>query len=146
MSGTRDNRRVRLTEAEARLRLARARVARLATVGADGQPHLVPVTFAVDGDQIYTAVDQKPKTTTRLRRLRNIRENPRVAVLADHYAEDWDTLWWVRVDGHARIVEDSAAARHPLDLLASKYEQYVRARPAGPVIVIDAGRWTGWAG
>ena len=137
---------MRLTEAEARLRLARARVARLATVGADGQPHLVPVTFAVDGDQIYTAVDQKPKTTTRLRRLRNIRENPRIAVLADHYAEDWDTLWWVRVDGHARIVEDRAAARHPLDLLAGKYEQYVQARPAGPVIVIDAARWTGWAG
>ena len=146
MSGTRDNRRVKLTEAEARRRLAGARVARLATVGEDGQPHLVPVTFAVDGDRIYTAVDQKPKTTTRLRRLRNIRENPRVAVLADHYAEDWDTLWWVRVDGHAHIVEDSAAAWHPLDLLARKYEQYVRARPAGPVIVIDAGRWTGWAG
>jgi PPOX class probable F420-dependent enzyme len=137
---------MRLTEAEARRRLAGARVARLATVGEDGQPHLVPVTFAVDGDRIYTAVDQKPKTTTQLRRLRNIRENPRVALLADHYAEDWNTLWWVRVDGDARIVEDSAAARHPLDLLAEKYEQYVRARPAGPVIVIDAGRWAGWAG
>jgi PPOX class probable F420-dependent enzyme len=137
---------VRLTEAEARLRLARARVARLATAGADGQPHLVPVTFAVDGDRIYTAVDQKPKTTTKLRRLRNIQENPRVALLADHYAEDWDALWWVRVDGRARVVEDLAAARHPVDLLAEKYGQYVRARPAGPLVVIEAERWTGWAG
>ncbi len=146
MSGTRDNQKVRLSEAEARARLAGARVARLATAGADGQPHLVPVVFAVDGDRVYTAVDQKPKTTTRLRRLRNIRENPRVALLADHYAEDWDALWWVRADGRARVVEDPAAARHPVDLLAEKYEQYVRARPAGPLIVIEAERWTGWAG
>jgi PPOX class probable F420-dependent enzyme len=137
---------VRLTEAEARARLAAARVARLATTGADGQPHLVPVTFTVDGDRIYTAVDQKPKTTTQLRRLRNIRENPLVALLADHYAEDWGALWWVRVDGRARVVEDPAQKRRPLDLLTDKYEQYVRARPTGPVIVIEAGRWTGWAG
>ena len=71
-----------------------ARVARLATVSATGQPHLVPVTFAVDGDMIYTAVDHKPKTTTRLRRLANIAANPQVTLLADHYADDWDQLWW----------------------------------------------------
>jgi PPOX class probable F420-dependent enzyme len=109
-------------------------------------PHLVPVTFAVDGDRIYTAVDQKPKTTPNLRRLRNIRENPRVALLADHYSEDWDTLWWVRVDGRASIATDGAALQQPLDLLAERYEQYRRDRPSGPVIVIDAERWTGWAG
>ncbi len=85
-----NNRRVRLTEEEARVRLAGARVARLATAGADGQPYLVPVTFAVDDDLIYITVDHKPKTTTKLKRLRNIRENPRVALLADHYADDWD--------------------------------------------------------
>jgi PPOX class probable F420-dependent enzyme len=121
-------------------------VARLATAGSDGLPHLVPVTFAVDGERIYTAVDQKPKTTPNLRRLRNIRENPRVALLADHYDEDWVTLWWVRVDGQASIVTDSEALQHPLDMLAERYEQYRRDRPAGPVIVIDAERWTGWAG
>ncbi len=137
---------MRLGEEQARARLAAARVATLATAGGDRQPHLVPFTFAVDGDLIYTAVDYKPKTTTDLRRLRNIRENPRVAVLADHYAEDWDELWWVRVDGRARIVEDDDAVRHPLDLLAERYEQYRRTRPAGPVIVIEAERWTGWAG
>ena len=122
-----------------------ARVARLATAGSDSQPHLVPVTFAVDGERIYIAVDHKPKTTPNLRRLRNIRENPQVAVLADHYAEDWDELWWVRVDGRAHIVGDDDSMRHPLDVLAERYEQYRESRPAGPVIVIDAERWAGWA-
>jgi PPOX class probable F420-dependent enzyme len=137
---------VRLTEGEARARFADARVARLATAGGDGWPHVVPVTFAVDGDLIYTAVDHKPKTTANLRRLRNIRENPRVAVLADHYAEDWQALWWVRVDGTASIVEDSDAMQDQLDMLAERYVQYRQARPYGPVIVIQAERWTGWAG
>ncbi|MBO0786795.1 MAG: pyridoxamine 5'-phosphate oxidase family protein, partial [Actinobacteria bacterium] len=81
---------MRLAAGEARRRFAAARIARLATTGADGQPHLVPVTFALDGDLLYTAVDAKPKTTRQLRRLRNIRGNPRVSLLADHYQEDWD--------------------------------------------------------
>jgi PPOX class probable F420-dependent enzyme len=134
-----------LNEGEARERLAAARVARLATAGADGQPHLVPVTFAVDGDRIYTAVDHKPKTTTNLRRLRNIGENPRAALLADRYAEDWEQLWWVRVDGRARVLGEGAVGERPQDLLAEKYQQYRQRRPAGPVIEIEAERWTGWA-
>jgi len=137
---------MKLTTAQARARFAAARVARLATTGSDGQPHVVPVTFAVDGDRICTAVDHKPKTTRNLRRLRNIEENPRVALLADHYAEDWATLWWVRVDGRASIVTDAASVDHHLDLLAGRYEQYRQTRPAGPVIVIEAVRWTGWTG
>jgi PPOX class probable F420-dependent enzyme len=137
---------VDLSEEEARTRLSGARVARLATAGSDGQPHLVPFTFAVDGDLIYTAVDHKPKKSVNLRRLRNIRENPRVALLADHYAEDWDMLWWVRVDGRARVIEDERGRQGPLDLLAGRYEQYRQRRPAGPVIVIAADRWSGWSG
>src|ERR1700727_547526 len=139
-----NNRRVRLTEEEARARLAGARVARLATAGADGQPYLVPATFAVDDDLIYITVDHKPKTTTKLKRLRNIRENPRVALLADHYDEDWDLLWWVRVDGWASVVEDERGLQDPLDVLAERYEQYRDHRPAGPVIVIQVDRWKGW--
>ena len=136
---------VRLTEEEARTRLAAARVARLATVGGDGQPHLVPVTFAVDGDLIYSAVDHKPKKSASLRRLRNIRENPRVALLADHYDEDWDLLWWVRIDGWASVVDDELALQDPLDVLAERYEQYREIRPAGPVIVIQVDRWKAWS-
>ena len=137
---------MRLSEEEARRRLAEARVARLATARSDGQPHLVPVTFAVDGNLIYTAVDHKPKVSANLRRLRNIKENPRVALLADHYDEDWDELWWVRVDGWARVVEDERELRDPLHVLVGRYEQYQLKRPAGPVIIIRAGRWTGWSG
>jgi PPOX class probable F420-dependent enzyme len=136
---------VRLTEEEAQRRLARARVARLATAGGDGQPHLVPVTFAVDGDLIYTAVDYKPKKSANLRRLRNIRENPRVALLVDHYTDDWDELWWVRVDGWANVVEDERGLQDPLDVLADRYEQYREHRPVGPVIVIQVDRWKGWS-
>ena len=81
--------------------LSAARVARLATVTAAGLPHIVPVTFAVHDGVIYTAVDAKPKSTRLLRRLDNIRHNPGVAVLADHYEDDWAALWWVRADGSA---------------------------------------------
>ncbi len=107
---------------------------------------MVPVTFALDADMIYTAVDHKPKRTVNLRRLRNIRENPWVAVLADHYDEDWGALWWVRVDGRARVLANDQAVEHQLDMLAGRYGQYRQTRPTGPVIVIEAERWTGWAG
>ena len=120
-----------LTEDEARARLAAARVARLATAGLDGQPHVVPVTFAVDGDRIYTAVDHKPKSTTRLQRLRNIQAHPRVALLADHYADDWAQLWWVRADGQAAVLDDMAGLAGPLRLLAARYPQYAAQPPAG---------------
>jgi PPOX class probable F420-dependent enzyme len=142
---------VNLSEGEARSRLARARVARLATADASGRPHVVPVTFAVEGgtgggDRVYIAIDHKPKTTTDLKRLRNIRENPAVSVLADHYEDDWAALWWARADGRAVVVPADATERQrPLDLLAAKYPQYRQRRPEGPVIVIDADRWSGWA-
>ena len=136
---------LKLTAAEARQRFAAAPVARLATVGPTGQPHLVPVTFALDGDHVYTAVDAKPKTTTNLRRLRNIRRDPRVAVLADHYEADWDRLWWARADGLASILGEPTGRARPLELLAARYPQYRVNPPAGPVIAIAVERWTGWA-
>lgn len=121
-------------------------MARLATVGQTGRPHLVPVTFALDGDSIYTVVDAKPKTTTDLRRLRNIEADPRVAVLADHYEDDWDALWWARADGHATILRDPADLTGPLELLAARYRQYRADPPGGPLIWVQADRWSGWAG
>jgi PPOX class probable F420-dependent enzyme len=132
--------------AVARALFATARVARLATVGADGRPHLVPITFALDGETLYTAIDHKPKRTTRLRRLDNVAANPHVSVLADHYDElDWSALWWVRADGAARIVT-SAAPEHARAVarLEARYEQYRRGRPTGPAIVVSVSRWTGW--
>lgn len=128
-----------------RKRLSEARVARLSTVAADGRPHLVPVVFALDGDTVYLAVDAKPKRTTQLQRLRNIAANPAVCLLADHYEEDWTRLWWVRVDGVARVLEDASTAAHGLDLLVSRYPQYQHERPRGPVVAIDVQSITGWA-
>jgi PPOX class probable F420-dependent enzyme len=133
-----------LTAAVARELLGAARVARLASVSADGAPHLVPVTFALDGDTIYTAVDGKPKTTRGLRRLDNIRRNPRVAVLADHYEEDWAALWWVRADGTATVAADPALLTAPAALLTRRYPQYEQVPLPGPVIVIKVTAWTGW--
>jgi PPOX class probable F420-dependent enzyme len=133
--------------AAARSRFAAARVARLATVGADGRPHLVPVVFALDGDTLYTAVDDvKPKATLRLRRLRNIAANPAVALLADRYDDDWSALWWVRADGAARVLEpDEPEAARARALLGERYRQYRAAPPPGPVIAVAIERWTGWA-
>jgi PPOX class probable F420-dependent enzyme len=132
---------------EARARFTSARVARLATAGADGRPHLVPVVFALDGDTLYTAVDDvKPKATTRLRRLANIAANPAVALLADHYEDDWTALWWVRADGTARLLDpEHSAAAQARALLAERYAQYRDAPPPGVVIAIDVARWSGWA-
>ena len=119
-------------------------MARLATVDATGRPHLVPVTFAVDGDTLYFAVDAKPKRTPNLQRLRNIAVNPSVCILVDHYEEDWSRLWWVRVDGSARVIDDEALSAHGLDLLVGRYPQYLSARPQGPVVAITIHRITGW--
>ncbi len=136
---------MRLSPQEARRRFATARVARLGTVSARGQPHLVPFTFAVDGDVIYSAVDSKPKSTTALRRLRNITESSLVTVLADLYDDDWGALWWARADGRALVTSDLAAMAAPVRLLAGRYPQYADSPPAGPVIVIAVDRWTGWS-
>jgi PPOX class probable F420-dependent enzyme len=121
---------------------ASARVARLATVGAGGAPHLVPIVFAVTGDVIHTAVDAKPKRGPHLRRLANIAANPRVSVLADHYDdEDWSALWWVRADGTARVLDASPAG---LAALTARYEQYRTTPPPGPFVEITVDRWSSW--
>ncbi|WP_067491262.1 TIGR03668 family PPOX class F420-dependent oxidoreductase [Actinomadura hibisca] len=135
----------RLPPDEARDRLASVPVARLATADEHGRPHLVPVTFAVARGSVYIAVDHKPKSGRDLKRLANIRANPRVTLLADHYEDDWDRLWWVRVDGHAHVVDEPARTAGPIDLLAARYPQYRERRPDGPVIEIVIDGWAGWA-
>jgi PPOX class probable F420-dependent enzyme len=135
-----------VTADEARARFAAARVARLATADAAGRPHLVPIVFAVAGDTVYSAVDHKPKRTTRLRRLANVAANPAVSLLADHYAEDWSALWWVRADGRGRVLDpgDPEAARG-VTVLRERYAQYADAPPSGPVLAVDVERWSGWS-
>jgi PPOX class probable F420-dependent enzyme len=121
-------------------RLAAARVGHLATVTADGRPHVVPVTFALAGGRIVTAVDAKPKSTRALKRLENVRATGRASLLVDHYDEDWTRLWWIRVDGSATVIDDAAA----IDALVAKYEQYLERRPEGPVIAITPEHWRSW--
>jgi len=113
----------------------------LATTGEDMRPHIVPVTFALTGDDsLLIAIDHKPKTTTNLRRLRNIAWNPQVSLLLDHYDADWTQLWWIRADGHAVVSSDASA-----DGLVAKYSQYAETPPAGPFIHITVDNWTGWS-
>jgi PPOX class probable F420-dependent enzyme len=127
-----------------RRRVSEARVARLATVRPDGSPHIVPCCFAIDGDLVYSVVDAKPKSTLALRRLENVRRTPAVSLLIDHYAEDWTTLWWIRLDGTAFVVESGDVREQALERLREKYEQYVRQPPPGPVIAITVSSWRAW--
>jgi PPOX class probable F420-dependent enzyme len=137
---------MRLDPAEARARFAAAPVARLATADRTGLPHVVPCTFAMDAQgRIVTGVDTKPKSSQRLRRLRNIAGNPRVSLLADHYADDWTQLWWARADGTAAIEEAGPEHARHWQLLRSRYPQYADQVLTGPVIVITVDAWTGWA-
>jgi PPOX class probable F420-dependent enzyme len=128
----------------ARRRLAGAPVGHLATVTAGGAPHVVPCCFALDDDTVVTAVDAKPKSTPLLRRLDNVRARPAAALLVDHYEDDWDRLWWIRVDGPAVVWEDGPDRERGLDALAAKYRQYRAQAPPGPVIALRISRWRWW--
>jgi PPOX class probable F420-dependent enzyme len=134
---------------EARLRFITATVARLATVGSTGRPHLVPITFALlDEATLVTAVDHKPKRTTALQRLANIAVNPQVAVLVDHYDDDWEQLWWARADGLARVIgpgQEPVLRASALPALARRYPQYVEQPPQGALIVVEIERFSGWS-
>lgn len=125
--------------------LAAAPVGRLATLRADGTPRLVPITFALVDGLVCSAVDDiKPKRDRRLARLADVRRDPRVGLVVDHYEPDWARLWWVRVDGAAQVHEGGALRERAVDALAAKYLPYAAARPAGPVLVITPTAWTGW--
>jgi PPOX class probable F420-dependent enzyme len=126
-------------------RVESAGVGRLATVGADGRPHAVPVCFVVLGDVVYSAVDHKPKTSRRLRRVANFEATGHAALLVDHYEDEWDRLWWVRLDGSGRVVTDAVERERAIRALRAKYPQYAEESPAGPVLAIDVSRWSGWS-
>jgi len=130
---------------EARARFAGARVARLATLRADGTPRLVPITFVLVDGLVCSAVDEvKPKTTTRLARLADVARDPRVGLVVDHYADDWSALWWVRVDGTAVVHDSGEIYERAVAELAAKYPPYASAPPRGVMLVVTPTRWTGW--
>jgi PPOX class probable F420-dependent enzyme len=133
-----------MADFDARERFASSPVAQLATAGADGVPHLVPVVFAVSNDVIYTAVDAKRKSTHRLRRMANIEANPTVSLIVDHYDDDWSQLWWARADGAAEIHYSGDEMATAYFELRRKYVQYERLALDGPVITVTVARWSGW--
>ena len=126
-------------------RLTAARVARLATIDPDGRPHLVPIVFAIDGDTLYSAVDRKPKRSTTLRRIENARERPQVTILVDHYDDDWSGLWWIRLRGRARVLDEGDELERALGLLHEKYPQYRDEPPHAPVLAVDVTEVREWS-
>ena len=126
-------------------RVTAARVARLATTDPDGRPHLVPIVFAFDGDTLYSAVDRKAKRSSKLRRIENARARPDVTILIDHYEENWGRLWWVRLRGRARVLDESEERERALVLLTEKYPQYRSEPPDGPVLAVDVTDVREWA-
>lgn len=135
-----------MNRAESLDRLAAARSGHLATVRPDGRPHIVVITFALMDEYVVTAIDHKPKSTQRLQRLVNIESNPTASFLVDHYEDDeWDRLWWVRVDGTAAIHELGALREHAVATLAGKYTQYQERPPQGPVITVELENVSSWS-
>ncbi len=133
-----------MDQLELKRRFASSPVARLATVRPDGRPRVVPVVFVLVGDVVYTAVDAKPKKTSRLQRLVNITSESRCSLLVDHYEDDWSRLWWVRADGEAAVV-DPAAASEGLTALVERHSQYREGAPSGPLLAVYVTQWTGWS-
>lgn len=136
---------MRLSPEEIHQRLSDARSATLGTTDGAGRAHLVPIVFAHRDGVIYTAIDAKPKSTLRLRRIRNIEINPQVSVLVDHYEDDWDRLWWIRLDWVARIVSDGPLRETALEILTERYPVYADQPPPGPAIAITVERIRSWS-
>jgi PPOX class probable F420-dependent enzyme len=134
-----------LSPEEAKRRLAAARIGYLATVRANGRPHVVPIVFAVDDDDIYGIADPKPKRDPDLLRHRNIAANPGVSLLVDEYEESWELIWWVRADGTARIADAGPDRDTAMALLRAKYPQYATwTSPFGAAMVMRVERITSW--
>jgi PPOX class probable F420-dependent enzyme len=134
-----------LSERERRF-LSRRKVAHLATADRRGAPHVVPVCFAVEGDALYITIDEKPKRADLpLKRLRNIAENPQVAVVVDRYDDDWTRLGWVMLRGRADVLTGGAEHARAQDLLRTRYPQLNDMQIASlPVIAVRLERVTGW--
>jgi PPOX class probable F420-dependent enzyme len=131
---------------EARRRFATGSVACLATLRTDSAPSLVPIVFAMTGDRIVSSVDPKPKRTRELARLRHIARDPRVALLVDHYEDDWARIWWARAEGVARVVRNGEERDEVIGQLRAKYPQYATLEDEfGEAVIVEVTRWTGWS-
>ena len=129
----------------ARAFLEQQQVGRLATADADGAPHVVPVCFALVDDAVYIVIDRKPKSTTRLKRIRNIQENPRAALVVDFYDQDWSRLAWVMLRGSATVLAGDEEAGRAIAALRAKYPQYREMNLDGrPVIRLAAQHVASW--
>jgi PPOX class probable F420-dependent enzyme len=126
-----------------------SRVARLATVSRDGQPLVVPICYAYDGERLYSVIDQKPKRVPpeRLKRVRNIRENPKVSLIIDDYDENWTQLRYVIIQAEAEVLFEGEEQKRAIALLQGKYSQYQEMDiTGGPVIKITPKRIMSWRG
>ena len=135
-----------LPTAQAEL-LSKTPVGRLATADANGVPHVIPVCFALMGDAIYSVLDQKPKRSslTRLRRVRNIKANPQVSLVVDHYEENWEGLWYILVSGIAELLEEGEERPAAIQVLREKYHQYLLMDiDPNPVIKITPSNLVSW--
>ena len=136
-----------MLSAEQKAFVAAQRIGRLATADALGNPHVVPVCFAISDDALYITIDEKPKRATDrpLKRLRNMMDNPSTAFVADRYDEDWTQLGWVMLRGHAEILAVGSEHDRAQTLLRERYPQYRVMRLAElPVIAIRIGHVTSW--
>lgn len=124
--------------------LLRARRGYFATIGAQGDPRVVPVCFTWAGDMIWTAIDGKPKTTQFPSRLRDIGNDPKVSFTVDRWDEDWSRLAWLQARGRAHILPEGPEADRARTALRDKYPQYQTTPLEGPVIRIDVDNWVGW--
>ncbi|MBI1885749.1 MAG: TIGR03668 family PPOX class F420-dependent oxidoreductase [Chloroflexi bacterium] len=124
---------------------AHQRVARLATADAQGRPHAVPVCFVYLDGRFYTPIDEKPKRSMRLKRLRNIEVNPQVALVFDEYSDDWSRLGWVMVQGRADVLDGGEEHAAAVQALRQKYEQYrPMALEGRPLIRVRPERVASW--
>jgi coenzyme F420-0:L-glutamate ligase / coenzyme F420-1:gamma-L-glutamate ligase len=139
----------RLKDPAVREFIETARIAHLATASASGEPHNIPLCFWFDGARFYFVIDQKPKQKggTEIKRMRNIAENPRVALVIDHYDEDWNRLAYVLVHGDAQIVEDEGEYALAVQHLRHKYPQYhamLLTQDKNPAVRIEPHRVHVW--
>lgn len=128
-----------------RRRVSEAKVGRFGTIDDRGRVHLVPFVYVLDGDTVYHSVDDKPKSSARLKRIRNIERDPRVTILVDHYEDDWPAVWWVRLRGTGRVVDAGSECERAMALLDEKYPQRRGGSEQGAVIAVDVEDWLGWS-